>query len=203
MADKNYEIPSPSEKQSYKFLLDAALARKRMQAGMGAEEEVELLVEAEIEVEESGPCEPVEIEQLELEAMEDSEEGTDDAPAAPRAALELTPGKNYFRIGEVAELLSVEPHVLRYWESEFSHIRPTKSGGQRVYNRKTVEALHQIRHLLYDEGFSISGARKRLKEERREKKAAPIVQAEATVPTERLIEIEKDLRDLIRFAEMA
>ena len=92
--------------------------------------------------------------------------------------------------------------MLRYWESEFSHIRPTKSGGQRVYNRKTVEALHQIRHLLYGEGFSISGARKRLKEERREKKVAPVVQAEPSIPTERLIEIEKDLRDLIRFTEI-
>src|SRR5579862_2665231 len=73
------------------------------------------------------------------------------------------PAKLYFRIGEVAELVGVEPHVLRYWEREFRTIRPTKSAkGQRVYSRRDVENLMRVRELLYQEGFTIAGARKRL-----------------------------------------
>src|SRR5512139_815002 len=73
------------------------------------------------------------------------------------------PPKLYFRIGEVASLVGVEPHVLRYWEREFKSIRPTKSAkGQRVYSRRDVENLLRVRELLYKEGFTIAGARKRL-----------------------------------------
>ncbi|MFO0679332.1 MAG: MerR family transcriptional regulator [Polyangiaceae bacterium] len=73
------------------------------------------------------------------------------------------PSKLYFRIGEVAELVGVEPHVLRYWEREFRTIRPTKSAkGQRVYSRKDVESLQRVRELLYAEGFTIAGAKKKL-----------------------------------------
>ncbi|HSY21246.1 MAG TPA: MerR family transcriptional regulator [Polyangiaceae bacterium] len=73
------------------------------------------------------------------------------------------PAKLYFRIGEVAELIGVEPHVLRYWEREFRTIRPTKSRrGQRVYSRRDVETLARIRALLYDEGFTIAGAKRKL-----------------------------------------
>jgi DNA-binding transcriptional MerR regulator len=73
------------------------------------------------------------------------------------------PDKLYFRIGEVAELVGVEPHVLRYWEREFRSIRPSKSAkGQRVYSRRDVETLMRVRQLLYSEGFTIAGARKRL-----------------------------------------
>ncbi len=73
------------------------------------------------------------------------------------------PSKLFFRIGEVAGLVGVEPHVLRYWEREFRSIRPTKSAkGQRVYSRKDVENLLRVRDLLYRDGFTIAGARKRL-----------------------------------------
>jgi DNA-binding transcriptional MerR regulator len=73
------------------------------------------------------------------------------------------PPKLYFRIGEVAGLVGVEPHVLRYWEREFRTIRPTKSAkGQRVYSRRDVENLLRVRDLLYAEGFTIAGAKKRL-----------------------------------------
>jgi DNA-binding transcriptional MerR regulator len=73
------------------------------------------------------------------------------------------PAKLYFRIGEVAELVGVEPHVLRYWEREFRAIRPTKSAkGQRVYSRRDVENLMRVRELLYREGFTIAGAKKKL-----------------------------------------
>lgn len=73
------------------------------------------------------------------------------------------PSKLFFRIGEVAGLVGVEPHVLRYWEREFRSIRPTKSAkGQRVYSRKDVENLLRVKELLYRDGFTIAGARKRL-----------------------------------------
>jgi DNA-binding transcriptional MerR regulator len=73
------------------------------------------------------------------------------------------PSKLFFRIGEVAGLVGVEPHVLRYWEREFRSIRPTKSAtGQRVYSRKDVENLLRVRYLLYRDGFTIAGAKKRL-----------------------------------------
>jgi DNA-binding transcriptional MerR regulator len=81
------------------------------------------------------------------------------AQASPLAL----PPKLYFRIGEVAELVGVEPHVLRYWEREFRSIRPTKSAkGQRVYSRRDVENLMRVRELLYKEGFTIAGAKKKL-----------------------------------------
>src|SRR6478736_6090661 len=74
------------------------------------------------------------------------------------------PPKLYFRIGEVASLVGVEPHVLRYWEREFRSIRPTKSAkGQRVYSRRDVENLLRVRDLLYRDGFTIAGAKKRMK----------------------------------------
>ncbi len=74
------------------------------------------------------------------------------------------PAKLYFRIGEVAGLVGVEPHVLRYWEREFRSIRPQKSTkGQRIYSRKDVENLLRVRDLLYRDGFTIAGAKKRMK----------------------------------------
>src|SRR5271156_4977597 len=79
------------------------------------------------------------------------------------AVTETLPPKLYFRIGEVAGLVGVEPHVLRYWEREFRSIRPTKSArGQRVYSRRDVENLLRVRELLYTQGFTIAGARKQL-----------------------------------------
>ncbi len=75
------------------------------------------------------------------------------------------PVKLYYRIGEVAEIVGVEPHVLRYWETEFRTIRPQKSRkGQRVYNRRDVEKLLRVKDLLYTQGFTIAGARKRLRD---------------------------------------
>lgn len=82
---------------------------------------------------------------------------------AERGAGEL-PVKLYYRIGEVAEIVGVEPHVLRYWETEFRSIRPQKSRkGQRIYSRRDVERLLRVKELLYTEGFTIAGARKRLR----------------------------------------
>jgi DNA-binding transcriptional MerR regulator len=73
--------------------------------------------------------------------------------------------KLYYRIGEVCEILGVEAHVLRYWESEFSRLSPPKNkAGQRTYRPKDIELLLEIRKLLYEEGFTIAGARKKLTE---------------------------------------
>jgi DNA-binding transcriptional MerR regulator len=78
------------------------------------------------------------------------------------------PNKLYFKIGEVSELLGVEPYVLRYWETEFAVLSPKKSGtGHRLYRRKDVELLLRIKHLLYEKKFTIEGARQRLHEESR------------------------------------
>jgi DNA-binding transcriptional MerR regulator len=75
------------------------------------------------------------------------------------------PDKPYFKIGEVAELAGVEPYVLRYWETEFRIIRPEKTRSkQRLYRRKDVEAVLTIKKLLYDEGYRIDGAKRRLRE---------------------------------------
>jgi len=90
------------------------------------------------------------------------------------------PSKLYFRIGEVADIVGVEPHVLRYWEREFRSIRPTKSArGQRVYSRRDVENLLRVRELLYTQGFTIAGARKQLVRPARDGEAAPPVATEA------------------------
>jgi DNA-binding transcriptional MerR regulator len=76
------------------------------------------------------------------------------------------PDKLFFKIGEVTRLTDVKQHVLRYWESEFSSIRPQKSRtNQRLYRRKDVEAVLAIKHLLYDRKFTIEGARRHMREE--------------------------------------
>ena len=77
----------------------------------------------------------------------------------------LLPVKLYYRIGEVSQIVGVEPHVLRYWESEFRSIRPQKSRkGQRIYSRRDVDKLIRVKDLLYTHGFTIAGARKRLRD---------------------------------------
>lgn len=84
------------------------------------------------------------------------------------AAAQEIPDKLYFRIGEVSRLAGIPPYVLRFWESEFPGLGPRKSGtGHRLYRRKDVEMVLQIKHLLYDKRFTIEGARKLLSERRR------------------------------------
>ena len=77
--------------------------------------------------------------------------------------LPAIPGKRYFTIGEVSELCGVKPHVLRYWEQEFPQLKPVKRrGNRRYYQRQDVIVIRQIRSLLYDQGFTIGGARNKL-----------------------------------------
>ncbi|WP_306581895.1 MerR family transcriptional regulator [Dokdonella sp.] len=77
--------------------------------------------------------------------------------------LPVIPAKRYFTIGEVSELCAVKPHVLRYWEQEFPNLKPVKRrGNRRYYQRHDVLMIRQIRSLLYEQGFTITGARQRL-----------------------------------------
>ncbi len=109
----------------------------------------------------------IEIPDLGIAPQELAEAKVDQPITMPE--LNLPQDKKYFRIGEVSEIVGVEPYVLRYWENEFSTVRPTKSkSGQRVYARKDVESLYYIRHLLHVEKFSIKGAKKKLLEIRRQ-----------------------------------
>jgi DNA-binding transcriptional MerR regulator len=89
--------------------------------------------------------------------------------------IDLGTDKLYFKIGEVAEIVDVAAHVLRYWESEFPIIKPQKSRSQqRVYRRKDVENLLRIKHLLYDRKFTIAGARQELRKGAAKIDAAPV-----------------------------
>lgn len=102
--------------------------------------------------------------------------------------------KLYYKIGEVCEICRIEPHVLRYWESEFSLLSPNKNrAGQRTYSKKDVEVIESIKRLLYDEGYTIAGANKRLTQERRGN----------FTPDDRQIlsEVADELKDLIALLE--
>jgi DNA-binding transcriptional MerR regulator len=86
-------------------------------------------------------------------------------PSPMGTLLPSIPAKRYFTIGEVAELCGVKPHVLRYWEQEFTQLRPMKRrGNRRYYQHHEVLMIRRIRDLLYDQGFTISGARNKLQE---------------------------------------
>jgi DNA-binding transcriptional MerR regulator len=84
-------------------------------------------------------------------------------PSRKRTELPPIPAKRYFTIGEVSDLCGVKPHVLRYWEQEFTQLKPVKRrGNRRYYQHHEVLLIRRIRELLYEEGFTISGARNRL-----------------------------------------
>jgi DNA-binding transcriptional MerR regulator len=119
-------------------------------------------------------------------------------PAGPGPTREI-PDKLYFRIGEVAKLCEVPAYVLRFWEGEFPQLKPNKGGtGQRLYRRRDVEMALRIKTLLYDEGYTIPGARQAFKAELRSSKE-PQAGAEAageTVDLKHLQALQKELREL-------
>jgi DNA-binding transcriptional MerR regulator len=111
------------------------------------------------------------------------------------------PDKLFFRIGEVSELLGVEPYVLRYWESEFPALAPKKSSsGQRMFRRKDVDLLFNIKHLLYEKKFTIEGARKALQDQPKREQARKnaVVRQDSLFAVDPLPEIRKELADLIK-----
>ncbi len=109
------------------------------------------------------------------------------------------PDKLYFKIGEVADLLGVEPYVLRYWETEFPLLSPKKSGtGHRLYRRKDVELLLRIKHLLYEKKFTIEGARLALQQEARAPKAKAAKRAQQDLfPDDPLPNIRRELAEIL------
>jgi DNA-binding transcriptional MerR regulator len=110
------------------------------------------------------------------------------------------PDRPFFKIGEAARLCAVKPYVLRYWETEFRSIRPQKTRSrQRLYRRKDLELLLRIRHLLYDERFTIEGARTRLRELGNDEAAAPLPVPE--VDRELAKKLKQGLIDLIRIVD--
>ena len=110
------------------------------------------------------------------------------------------PEKPYFKIGEAARICGVEPYVLRYWETEFRSLRPQKTPSQqRLYRRKDVELLLQIRHLLYDKRFTIAGARVRLREQGQDE-AAPL-RPPRVVDRETLRKLKHGLVELLRLVQ--
>src|SRR5256886_17656740 len=116
-------------------------------------------------------------------------------PSEDRAVTAVdVPDKLYFKIGEVARLLDVKPYVLRYWESEFSVLRPGKTRSRhRLYRRKDVETLLEIRRLLYAERYTIAGAKRRLRNSSRTAGAAS-----ASTDPGKLAHVRDELRDLSR-----
>ena len=114
-------------------------------------------------------------------------------PGAPEI-----PDKLYFKIGEVSELLAVEPYVLRYWESEFPVLSPKKSGtGHRLYRRKDVELLLRIKHLLYEKRFTIEGARQALQAAARTPKPRVKSAQRELFSSDPLPEIRRELADIL------
>ncbi len=179
---KDVVLPSDREKLSHKYILDG-LKKKLFQ-----------------EVAKEVP--PLQ-EQLELLASDQcgTEAPVETAPPpAEMLGLDLPASQKYFRVNEVAKIIGVETHVLRYWQSEFSTVRPKKSSnGHWVYSRQDVEAFHLIRHFLYVEKYSVGGAKKKLKEQKQGK--SPTLPSSLQAQT--LKYVARELKDLIQMARNA
>ncbi|MFM2408106.1 MAG: hypothetical protein RL358_848 [Pseudomonadota bacterium] len=120
----------------------------------------------------------------------------------PNSELPPIPAKRYFTIGEVSELCGVKAHVLRYWEQEFSQLKPVKRGGnRRYYQHHEVLLIRHIRELLYEQGFTISGARNRLENKPYEAEStlSEVVMTVATspAPTLNLNTLKQELRSIL------
>jgi DNA-binding transcriptional MerR regulator len=107
------------------------------------------------------------------------------------------PEKIYFKIGEVSEIVGVEPYVLRYWETEFDLLRPAKAPSKhRLYKKRDVELLLDIKRLLYSEGFTIEGARRKLKETKKENKDQLRLPLSEQKYKSALVKLRRDLASL-------
>jgi len=109
------------------------------------------------------------------------------------------PEKIYFKIGEVSEIVGVEPYVLRYWETEFEVLKPSKAPSRhRLYKKRDVELLLEIKRLLYSEGFTIEGARKKLKETKKDEKSQLKLPLSEQRYKSALAKLKKELESLRR-----
>jgi DNA-binding transcriptional MerR regulator len=112
--------------------------------------------------------------------------------------LPAIPAKRYFTIGEVSELCGVKAHVLRYWEQEFTQLKPVKRGGnRRYYQHHEVLLIRRIRELLYEEGFTISGARSRLDQQHLENRQTERTAVTNVVPND--FHLRRELQDILSF----
>jgi DNA-binding transcriptional MerR regulator len=110
------------------------------------------------------------------------------------------PVQEFFSIGEVCELTDLKPHVLRYWESQFRFLNPAKNrSGNRVYQRREVELIQLVKHLLYTEKYTIEGARQKVDEHRKGGELRSASRAALTVQT--LDALESELKELVRLLE--
>ena len=106
------------------------------------------------------------------------------------------PVQEFFSIGEVCELTGLKPHVLRYWESQFRFLSPAKNrSGNRVYQRREVELLNLVKHLLYDEKYTIEGARQKVDQHRKSGDLKAVARGALTLQT--LESFESDLKELL------
>jgi DNA-binding transcriptional MerR regulator len=115
------------------------------------------------------------------------------------------PNKLFFRIGEVCELTDTQPYVLRYWESEFPSLAPAKNNsGQRIYRRRDIETIFRIKTLLYEEGFTIAGAKKKLELEMKDQGSGKTPVDPTTIGDpvrEKIQEVKSELRELLDFID--
>ncbi len=123
--------------------------------------------------------------------------------------MPFTPSKLYYKIGEVCEIIGVESHVLRYWETEFRELSPPKSkSGQRTYRPKDIELLLRIKKLLYEEGFTIAGARRQLAAGKGGEQAEPAAAStprkprkppgsKKTEPVDRISKVRAELQNIL------
>lgn len=128
-------------------------------------------------------------------------------PHKPNSELPPIPAKRYFTIGEVSELCGVKAHVLRYWEQEFTQLKPVKrSGNRRYYQHHEVLLIRRIRELLYEQGFTISGARNRLESQAHGAAETAVPSAVAAVASPAyanvdLAAVRREIRDIIALLE--
>ena len=119
----------------------------------------------------------------------------------------LTAKKMYYSISEVCSQTGLEPHVLRYWESEFSQLRPKKNrAGNRAYREKDIELINYIKHLLYEEKFTIPGAKKKLSESKESREIRDVKEPDQvqlnldltnTLPADLVSDLKKELREIL------
>ena len=113
-----------------------------------------------------------------------------------RGRVKPEPVQEFFSIGDVCELTELKPHVLRYWESQFKFLSPAKNrSGNRVYQRREIEMVMLVKHLLYDERYTIDGARQKLDEFRRNGGIKPAARAGLDVQTVQMV--ERDLKEIL------
>lgn len=118
---------------------------------------------------------------------------------APRVSAQ-EPVQEFYSIGEVCELTDLKPHVLRYWESQFKFLSPAKNrSGNRVYQRREVELIQLVKHLLYTEKYTIEGARQKVDEHRRKGEIRGVARAALELQT--IAAVERELREILDVLE--